>query len=105
MSFQAARVVTGLVLLYLVLDLGVPSMPGAFTFEATSSVEVVRLTRDAEEDRPVVLSRPDTFVVLRVELALTEPVRPQRAQELAPVPAIRVSLARAALAPPLSEVG
>ena len=105
MSRRAARFFTGLVMLYLVLDFTAPSVPGAFTFEIASSVEVVRLARDAEDHRPALLSQPDAFTVKHVETVRTEPVRRRRSQAFAPAPLVRVSLARAALAPPLSEVG
>lgn len=105
MSPRSAPFFTGLVLLYLMLDLTAPSVPGAFTFEVSSSVEVVRLARDADDDRPAPLAEPDTLGAQREEIAITEP----RSRSSGPVivvrPVPRFSLARAALAPPLSEIG
>jgi hypothetical protein len=105
MSIRAARFFTALVLLYLVLDFAAPSVPGAFTFEPSSSVEVVRLARYAEDDRPAPLCQPDASVVRRVEELRTEPRPRPRLPALRPVPPLRVSLARATLAHPLSEAG
>ena len=105
MSIRAAPVFTGLVMLYLVLDLTATSVPGAFTFEVSSSVEVVRLARDTHEDRPALLAEPDTLRVQSEHIVITEAPSRSSGPVIVARPVPRFSLARAALASPLSEVG
>ena len=104
MSRRTARILTGLVTLYFVLDFTAPSIPGAFTFDADESVEV-RLARDAEDYRAAMVLQPESVVVARIDVVPSDHLARRPADMPLTIPASRCSLARAALARPSSDVG
>ena len=96
------RLFTALLLLYVALESGAPSLPGAFVFDADDSVKVVRLERVVAQLPPTVTTEPEPLAVLSAR-AVAEPAR--RALADNPAAPHTPYRARAALAPSPSDAG
>ena len=71
-------------LLFLAVDFGTPFLGGAFTFEAETSAEGVRLLRDRVEARgqPALIPQPVPIAAARVSLPAREQNERSRASTL-----------------------
>ncbi len=99
----ARRVLTALVLVYLLLDMSVPSVRGAFEFDSDESVDCARI-EPAGNDTPALVPAPIATAPRCHERIVVRPVRVSLAPVVAePAGVARDQLRAAADSPPPSE--